>query len=309
MTIPPAQALAPIALFAYNRPEHLKRTVDALAACPLAESSRLLVFSDAPSRPEHERGVEEVRRYLSTAGGFASVGIVEREHNLGLARSIEDGVGQLCAEHGRVVVLEDDIVVAPAFLSFLNLALEQYVDEPRVMQVSGYMFPGDHSDRGDAVFLPLISCWGWATWQRAWTAYDPSAAGVEALRRDPELRRRFNLDGAYDYYGMLENQLAGGLDSWGVRWLLSVFLANGVVLYPTASLVENIGADGTGTHGRGSTRLHGVASGRLDVGVGPRFPPAVEIDPVVLGRVQSLLRAERPGVVGRVIQRLWQYAR
>jgi hypothetical protein len=206
-------------------------------------------------------------------------------------------------------VLEDDIVVRPAFLLFLNSALERYADESQVMQVSAYMFPGDYSDRGDAIFLPLISCWGWATWERSWTAYDPSAAGVEALRRDPKLRRRFNLDDAYDYSGMLEGQLAGGLDSWGVRWLLSVFLANGAVLYPTASLVENIGADGSGTHGRGNSRLHRATPSRFSPADLPHLPSRVDVDMVVLERVRSLLRAEQPGILRKAIQRLWQYAR
>jgi hypothetical protein len=300
---------APIALFAYNRPEHLRRTVDALLSNPLAERSELWVFCDAARNPAHEASVQQVRTYVGTISGFAAIHRVERESNLGLARSIEDGVGRLCAERGRAIVVEDDIVVAPAFLRFLNLALERYAETPRVMQVSGYMFPGDHTDRGDAVFLPLISCWGWATWKRAWDAYDPSAAGVEMLRRDSELQRRFNLDGAYDYFGMLEHQLAGGLDSWGVRWLLCVFLADGVVLYPAVSLVENIGADGTGTHGGGSARLHGAADGSFGTVSGLRLPDAVEVDPVVLGRVQALLRGEQPGMVRKVIERLWRYAR
>lgn len=299
---------APIALFAYNRPEHLRRTIDALWCSALAGESRLWLFCDAPKKPEHAIAVRQVRQIARAVEGFRAVEVVERTSNLGLARSIEDGVGRLCADYGRAIVIEDDIVVAPGFLDFLNRALDHYAEVPRVMQISGYMFPGEYADRGDAVFLPLISCWGWATWKHAWDRYDPTAAGAAALRQDAALRRRFNLDGAYDYFGMLERQLAGGLDSWGVRWLLSVFLADGVVLYPSASLVENIGADGTGTHGAGSPGFHSAPSGTATIADEVRFPAAAEVDTVALERVRALLRAEQPGLIRRVIERLWQPA-
>jgi hypothetical protein len=299
---------APIALFAYNRPVHLQRTIAALQRSALAKESELWMFCDASKKPVHEGEVRKVREIAHAVGGFRAVEVVERTSNLGLARSIEDGVGRLCADYGRAIVVEDDIVVAPGFLDFLNRALDRYAEVSRVMQISGYMFPGDYADRGDAVFLPLISCWGWATWKRAWDRYDPTGAGAAALRQDAAMRRRFNLDGAYDYYGMLERQLAGALDSWGVRWLLSVFLADGVVLYPSASLVENIGADGTGTHGVGSRGLHSTPSGTATVAGAIRFPAAAEVDAVALERVRALLRAEQPGLIRRVIDRLWQPA-
>jgi GT2 family glycosyltransferase len=229
-------SLAPIALFAYRRPRHLRTTLDALLANPEAAHSDLWIFSDAAREPAAQFDVMEVRALAAQVGGFKSVRVIERSENFGLARSIVDGVTSLCAQHGRVIVVEDDLTVSPGFLAFLNRALERYADEERVMQISGYQFPG-HFEAKQAAFLPLISCWGWATWTRAWRHYDPSAAGVERLRADPGLRRRFDLDGIYDYSGMLESQLAGKLDSWGVRWLLSVFLRDGMVLYPPVSLV------------------------------------------------------------------------
>ena len=160
--------LAPIAVFVYNRPEHTRRALESLSRNPLAAESDLVIFSDAARKPEHQQDVGLVRALIRDVAGFRSVRIVERERNLGLASSIEDGVGKLCDEQGKVIVVEDDLVVSPKFLSFMNRALERYRDEPRVMQVSGYMFPGTFNSSAEALFLPLISCWGWGTWKRAW---------------------------------------------------------------------------------------------------------------------------------------------
>jgi GT2 family glycosyltransferase len=40
--------LAPIVLFVYNRPEHTRKTLEALSANQLADQSELFVFADGP---------------------------------------------------------------------------------------------------------------------------------------------------------------------------------------------------------------------------------------------------------------------
>lgn len=297
--------LAPIALFVYNRPEHTRRVLDSLRRNPLAAESDLVIFSDAARMPDDQSKVDSVRGLIRDQAGFKSVRIVERERNLGLASSIEDGVGRLCDERGVVIVVEDDLVVSPDFLSFMNRALQYYRNESRVMQISGYMFPGTFQSVSDALFLPLISCWGWGTWKRAWDHYDPQATGVVQLRTRPALREQFNLDGAYDYFHMLEQHLRGEIDSWGVRWLLSVFLQQGLVLYPLQTLVQNIGVDGSGTHGAGVTSLQAALAttndGRFSC---PRLPDQIEIDKQAVEQVRVTLRGLNQGILTRIVRRL-----
>jgi hypothetical protein len=239
---------APVALFVYNRPGHTRRTVEALAANTLAADTPLHVFSDAPKSEVARPAVEEVRSYIRTISGFRSVSILEREPTLGLARSIIDGVTNLCEQFGRVIVLEDDLIVSPHFLSYMNDALMRYEYEDQVMQVVGYMFPISLSLEQDAVFLPVTSSWGWGTWNRAWRHFDASGAGYQDLVNDQNLRRAFDLNGRYEFFKMLASQLRGETDSWAIRWYLSVFLMKGLVLYPREPLVENVGFDGSGVN-------------------------------------------------------------
>ena len=267
---------APIALFAYNRPEHTRQAVEALRRNRLASSSELHVFSDGPRTPEAAPRVREVRSYLRTIDGFASVKLHEREQNFGLAASVIDGVTRLCGVAGRVIVVEDDLLVAPGFLSYMNAALDRYGDEARVMQVSGYMFPVDMGAATDSFFLPFTTSWGWATWARAWAAFDPLMRGLEALSRQRALKDAFNLGGAYDYYGMLRRQQRGEVDSWAIRWYFSVFMRNGLTLYPARTLVQNIGFDGSGTHCRAGD--FGQATGLPEFDV-TSFPERVELYP------------------------------
>lgn len=236
----------PIILFAYRRPEHLRRCVESLAANPEAAECNLTVYSDAPASAGDRKAVMEVREYLRTIAGFAGVEIIEQERHLGLAGSVIGGVDRALAENESVVVLEDDLEFSPCFLRYMFQALELYRDNPRVMEIHGFT-PVDGSACGGTMFLRGADCWGWATWRRAWRNFEPDSLKLLA-RFTPSSRREFDLGGAFPYYRMLEEQAAGKIDSWAIRWHASAFLAGGLTLYPGKSLVRNIGFDGTGTH-------------------------------------------------------------
>lgn len=248
LPLPSVTTRAPIALFVYNRPEHTHRTVEALAANKGAAESPLFIFSDAPRTPAAAPLVEQVRAYVRTVTGFAQVTVIEREANMGLARSIIDGVTGLTGRYGRVIVLEDDLATAPGFLSFMNDALNAYVDDPRVLSVCGYMYPVVFDTPADTLFLRAPHSWGWATWKDRWSLFRPDG---EALLQELEARLllgAFDANGPHDYTRMLRDQIAGRNDSWFIRWYAASLLADRLSLYPVRSLVSNIGIDGSGVH-------------------------------------------------------------
>lgn len=240
--------IAPIVLFVYNRPMHTHQTVEALKQNRLSEQSELFIFSDAPGTEAQDEKVKEVRRYIRQITGFKSVRIVERKTNFGLARSVIEGVSKVIQEYGRVIVLEDDLQVSPYFLDFMNSALDTYENESKVMHISGYMFPIGDLDLPETFFLRGASCWGWATWARAWKMFESDTRNLFDAIRAKKLEYEFDMQGTVGYTNMLEHQLNGDVDSWAVRWYASVFLNEGNCLHPAQSLVNNIGHDGTGVH-------------------------------------------------------------
>lgn len=248
--------LAPIALFAYNRPEHLRQVSDALARNPQAHRSRLFVFSDAPKGSASEERVAQVRMVARQLSGFGQVEIVEQPENRGIARSIIDGVTYLTAEFGRVIVLEDDLLPSLTFLRFMNEALELYKDDDPVASVHAYAYPVPEQ-LPETFFLRGADCWGWGTWKRAWRHFESD--GVQLLKEIEArgLTRTFDFDGSYPYTRMLRDQIAGKNDSWAIRWHASAFLQNRLTLFPNSSQIQNLGADGSGIHvGRTSAFEH-----------------------------------------------------
>ena len=239
--------LAPIVVFTYNRPEHTLRTLNALLMNPLANESDIIIYSDSARTANHNKAVDEVRNYLSEITGFRSIKVIHRNKNFGLAESIIQGVTEVLQQSEKVIVLEDDLVVSPYFLEYMNEALEQFVDDDRVISVHGYVYPVD-IELPEAFFLPGADCWGWATWRRGWALFNSDGQYLldELVRR--HLIQEFDYNGANPFLNILKDQIKGKNDSWAIRWHASAFLANKLTLYPGRSLVNNIGNDSSGTH-------------------------------------------------------------
>lgn len=238
---------APIILFTYNRPAHTRRALESLRRNALAAESELFVYSDAARDEADREAVAEVRRIIHDARGFKAVHIVERDENQGLARNIIDGVTRVTDQYGRVIVLEDDLVVSPHFLRFMNDALETYKDEPRVGHIQACDFTDDPS-LPDTFLIKFTGSWGWGTWKRAWQHFNPDGKALLAELERRGLTREFDFGGKYGFTRMLRRQTEGKNNSWAIRWNASLFLKDILSLNTGRSLVQNTGFDGSGTN-------------------------------------------------------------
>lgn len=246
---------APIAVFAYNRPEHLRRTLNALEANLLAESSSVTVFCDGARSPAEAEVVSRVQSEARRKRRFLNLRTVVRESNIGLAHSIISGVTQTLRDNDTVIVLEDDIETAPGFLRYMNNALTQFADDERVISVHGYSYPTSFTK---PFFLRGADCWGWGTWRRGWELFESDGEALLQRLTDQDLTYEFDFFGSYPFTRMLEDQIAGRNDSWAVRWYATAFLRGQLTLYPGRSLVRNIGNDGSGSHSGITERFNDV---------------------------------------------------
>lgn len=238
----------PVAIFTYNRAEHTERALNALCRARRIEDCEFYFYSDGPRTEAALAGVEATREVLRRWAPRLSATVVERPSNLGLAKSIFTGVSDLCDRYGRVVVVEDDLVVSPDFLHFMITSLDRYENEPNVMQIGGLTLSPPPDLKADAFMLPVTTTWGWATWRRAWQHFAWVPEDLEEARRDKAWRQLFDLNETCTFSAMLEERFAGHNDSWGILWWYAVSRRRGLTLYPRRSLVWNGGFDGSGVH-------------------------------------------------------------
>lgn len=243
-------ALAPIALFVYNRPDHAFRTLSSLSQDPLAKESRLFIFSDGSKNPDDKSQVDkvqQVREIIRKEQWCGDVTIFESPVNKGLANSLSGGITKIVNEFGRIIVIEDDLQFSPDFLTYLNTALDLYQNNSRVFSIAAFMFP-IKAKLPETYFLH-IPTWsgGWASWKRAWDYYNPDAG--ELLQKVKEKGQvRFDFWKSINWYRLLKRNYEGKVDSWAIRWYASVFVQDGLCLHPKQSLTKNIGFDASGTH-------------------------------------------------------------
>ena len=238
--------LAPIAVFAYKRAEHISRLLRSLLANPEHASSDIHIFCDGPRGAADRLEVEETRAAVRAAAPRHAK-IVERDINAGLANSIIDGVTRLTGEYGRVIVLEDDLLLSPYTLRYLNDALDRYKDVGKVMHVSAYMFPVRRR-LPETFFYREATCWGWATWSRAWSKFERDGRKILDYVQRNAMQYEFDVRRSMGFLDMLRGQIEGRNNSWAIRWYGSMRIADGLALHPGRSLTSNLGFDGTGEH-------------------------------------------------------------
>jgi len=239
---------APIILFTYNRLSHTQKTVAALLENSLARQSDLFIYSDAPKKESDVEKVEALRAWIKKITDFQSITIIYRAHNFGLAASIIDGVTNIVGQFGRVIVVEDDLVVSKHFLTFMNESLDLYENNEQICAITGY-HPPCKANLPETYFLRGGDCcWGWATWARAWRLFEPNGTLLLDKLKKAKAFYNFNYQGTQPNIQMLRDQIQGKNNSWAIRWHASAFLHNKFTLYPARSLVHNIGNDNTGEH-------------------------------------------------------------
>lgn len=310
---------APVVLFTYNRPEHTRRTIEALAANELADETELFVFSDAPKNEKAVENVKAVREYVASLpqkGMFQAVSLIFREENCGLAKNIIEGVTDIVNQYGRVIVLEDDLVTNRFFLRFMNDGLDRYEKDERVKGISGYSFFDD--SRADKLmkdgvisesYLTEIAgiSWSWATWEERWAAFDKDAKGWERLMTDAAYRKKFNYDNTYNFYNILKAQQQDSkTNSWAIRWYYTNFLQNGLYLCPSKSLVGNDGWDGSGVHcgeGAAPTAVHALQTDKVIT----EFPTELQELPKVRKHLKKeLIKISEPDMIKKIYHNVFR---
>ncbi|MEJ8764149.1 glycosyl transferase [Phocaeicola sp. HCN-40430] len=241
--------LAPIILFAFKRLIPLKKTIESLLLNEEAKDSILYIFVDGAreEKPLEKEKVQTVQSYVKEIKGFKSVHYFFSEQNKGLGKSIIEGVTQIINQYGNAIVLEDDLILATNFLSFMNQGLNLYEKESKVFSICGYTnkIKTPKNYPYDSYFCTRSSSWGWATWADRWNSVDWELTNWNSYSKT---KKNFNKWGGSDCFRMLRSVKEGKGNSWAIRFCFAQFLQDKLSLFPIISKVKNEGFDGEGTN-------------------------------------------------------------
>lgn len=294
-----------IAIFAFNRPDLLQRTLTALAANDLANKASVTFFCDGPRHEKDEPDTRAVRELAKNAQGFASVDVVERPKNMGCAASVIDGLTEMFRLHERLIVIEDDIVTSPYTLRFLSEGLARYADNEKVFDIAAWTPP--HIARNlpanypyDVYAIPRFNCWGWASWRDRFQYIDWDVKDYQTFKNSPQLRKAFNAGGD-DLSPMLDMQMEGKINSWGIRADYARFKKNMLGINPIHSYALNIGM-GSGTHTTiGTTYWDSDISLAVEH---PRFMDDIHVDTRIHETYLACYKGQKRSLPVRAINKL-----
>ena len=251
---------APIIVFAYNRPDHLRKTLTWLGP----NESTLYIFCDGPKPNATDEQLAKVQaarmvaHELAIVPTFKEVHIFEREGNLGLGTSVITGVTEIINKHGRAVVLEDDLETSPYFLSYMNQCLDHYEPRKSVFSISGLSRP--HPERfypKDYPYDVYVSLThhptGWGTWADRWSQVDWDAEAYEIIKNQPAMIEAFRRI-EYTEWDALTKQRETKQNVWSVRFGLAHFVNHAVSICPIVSYINHIGWDAEATNATSSSQ-------------------------------------------------------
>lgn len=256
--------LAPIIVFAYNRPEHLRKTLTWLSQNELADQSVLYIYCDGPKpnasleQLDKIQKARQVAHQLAIVPTFSEVHFVEREENLGLGTSIITGVTEIIRQYGKVIVLEDDLQTSPLFLDYMNKCLDHYENRKSVFSISSLSRPHPErfypKDYPYDVYVSLVHHpTGWATWADRWMQVDWDVNLFDEVRKQPAMIEAFRRI-EYGEYDALIHQQAIGQNVWSVRFSFAHFVNHAVSICPIVSYINHIGWDSEATNAKGSSQ-------------------------------------------------------
>lgn len=266
--------LAPVILFAYNRADCLKITLNSLLKNPLSKDTNLYIFSDGPKDERDTEGVSEVRRLLDSITGFKTIARNYQETNMGLAPSIISGVSQVIEKHGKAIVVEDDLFVSDNFLDWMNQCLNEYEKNESVFSVSAYSlrikYPADYPY--DSFVCGKAHCWGWGTWADRWKTVDWQVKDWDTFKANKARRKDFNRLGD-EMSSLLEKYMEGKISSWYIRFCYEQYKQHKLTVYPRLSKVVNEGFTNVATHCNvyNRYRIDFDHSGKRDFNLAPKL--------------------------------------
>lgn len=292
------KALPPVALFLFNRPDLTRQVFDAIRA---ARPSRLLLVADGPRRPAEKVACEAARAIAQAVDWECEVLTNFSKGNLGCMRRLSSGLDWIFHICEEAIILEDDCLPSPSFFPYCRELLDLYRNDERVSLIGGTnLLPT--AGATSYFFSRYGSIWGWASWRRAWRAYDVDMKAWPAFRDAGLLRAAFPNPEEFRYWtAMFDGMYAKSIDTWDYQWFFTRLSQGGLSTVPNVNLVSNLGFRGDATHTAAfNDRVANLERGEL---VGIEHPAFVVPDTEADGRLFDYI-FRPPSIARRVFRKL-----
>lgn len=247
----------PVALIVFNRPDVTQQVFSAIAA---AKPARLYIIGDGArdNRPGEYENVHKVREIVSKVTWPCEVLENFSDVNLGCRNRIVSGLNWLFSHEESAIILEDDCLPSKDFFRYCQELLQKYADAPEVSIISGTNLRPEASPQGlDYFFSRYVNVWGWASWRRVWSEYDPNVLNWPKFRSSIEYREKASTPASRRYWGSaFDSVYHQKIDTWDYQLTFLNWFRNTKAVVPSKNLISNIGFGSDATHTFDANNYH-----------------------------------------------------
>ena len=246
--------MTPVIITLFNRPSHTNKLFESIINSKKYKKFKFYIFCDGPKSKDDNLKIKEIKKILNSYKNSLKIKCFFRKKNIGLLKNVTMSISYILKKYEKAIILEDDLIINKNFFDFMDKALTKYANHKKIFQVSGYSYP-IKKKKNLHYFLSLTSCWGWGITAQNWSNFDIFLNDkklifyhFQKIKNSKSLKYRFNYNGSFNYFSMLEKNLNNKVNSWGIIFYLYLFINKKLTLFPNQTLVKNEGFDGSGNH-------------------------------------------------------------
>jgi len=247
-----------IILFAYNRPSHLRRVLIALEDYKI--KNPIYLFLDGPKNKKDKIIQKEITFMVKTNKNL-NIKFFYYKKNIGIAKSVFRGIDKISSRFKHIIILEDDTIPRKEFFNYtFSIIKKNYSNE--IAAICGYQLPEIHSKYRKVInvlvfdnFIP----WGWSIKSRDWKDFRKNYKKERKKKNNIKLSKLLNL---------LINKVSNKKNIWSLDFMIYNFLNKKKYIFPTKSLIKNIGFDGSGINSKITDRFNTYYTKSTNINVG-----------------------------------------
>ena len=240
----------PVLLIIFNRPDATRQTLDAIRH---VRPRQLFVAADGPrpNKPTDAERCRAARVVIEEIDWPCTVQTLFRSENRGCGRGPAEAISWFFGQVEEGIILEDDCVPDPSFFLYCQTLLEKYRHDEQVFMISGTNALKTWPVRKESyLFSYMGHSLGWASWRRAWAAFDYDMAGWASGLNQQKIRELLKRPLYYDHFcaEFDKYHTTRPNDVWDFQWLFARWINGGKTIVPTVNLITNIGFNADATH-------------------------------------------------------------
>jgi len=227
-----------LVIIAYNRPSHLKRLIISLEDYKIKNA---FIFIDGAKNENDKILQKEIMTMVK--GSKIKFSIFKKEKNLGIEKSINSALDKISKISKKIIVLEDDCIPRKNFFKFMKYSFKLVEKNNEISGVCGYQFPEISNNEKKlkiGIFDNFIP-WGWGILSKNWNSYKKFR-----IKKDNNHSHAVKSS----IYKKIINIIKFKKPLWTPNFILYNYLNKKKFLYPSISLIKNIGFDGSGINSK-----------------------------------------------------------